>query len=338
MKNAGPSPAFFFRQDTKDRAPRKRLKTARKQATCNGYTFLTYQKIEGFIPAIFCGKNKVNQLHRSRGNARDPAEQSERGSTFENLGEQRVDRRCDRVDGDGFHAACARTAIRRIAERSLAAPQPGHFAEKLNRLVAAGKRIDGHGAIRLIGPEITGAIDARGARTKQRDGRDPDDAPEMRDAGVGTDEQFRVREKMPQRIELQVAGKGKRVRRWMNLLDQLLFARSRAPDHIEPARVDLRGKRTPPRRGPQLEWRARADVQHGVGLAANRQGRRTRATPLARSKSWRRRSVDERGNRIDEGFGARGVGTQFVDRPVLAPRPIARETDDPAHPQAACKP
>jgi FlaA1/EpsC-like NDP-sugar epimerase len=95
---------------------------------------------------------------------------------------------------DRFHAARTRT----LGDSAATAAHPRDLALEQHSLIAAGERIDGHRAKRRVAPEKSGAADRRRARTEQRDRRDRDDASEMRDAGIGRDQQRGVGEQSPQ--------------------------------------------------------------------------------------------------------------------------------------------
>ena len=156
---------------------------------------------------------------------------------------------------------------------------------------------------------------------------DADDARQVRDARVGRDEQLRLREQVPQlrRGREGPANDAKR-RSGSQALDDVLFAASRRPHRRDAPRGQRCRERRPPFRGPQLERRARADVQHGVGLRRHLEGRggpapASRPSEKGAARARRRASRPCRPTRRADRHRA-----AVRRRPVLAPVGVARGT------------
>ena len=124
----------------------------------------------------------------------------------------------------------------------------------------------------------------RRAGTEERDRWRPARAPQVRDAGIGRDQQLRALHQVPHLREVELARIGAIALLRVARAHRGFFAPPAAPHDLEPAALELRGERHPALREPELERRARAHVQHRVVARRAIEGARPGCMPVDRAR------------------------------------------------------
>lgn len=134
-----------------------------------------------------------------------------------------------------------RDACRGVA---IASPDPLDVTPENIRLIAAWHVRDRYGDERNVAPVTSGTVNQRAAGPEQRDGRYADEAREMRDARVGTDNCPSACIEMPKIGETEFPGKVRLPGVRPDLLDQVGFVLAAAPHHPIATRLHVGRQRS----------------------------------------------------------------------------------------------